>query len=147
MHRYARSAAHLSGSPGCNIGRTFRAQFRWFVTKMRTSTSKTRKTHRNPVALALEWRKALDSGRYSSQADIARKKGVSRARVTQILNLLRLAPKVIGIVMDLGDPLPLPVVTERQLRQCIDLPAGKQVKEIINLLDGNQTGGRLISQS
>jgi hypothetical protein len=37
-----------------------------------------------------EWQKDLFEGKYSSQADLSRKLGVSRARVTQVLNLLKL---------------------------------------------------------
>jgi len=64
--------------------------------------------YRNPVILALEWRVALEDGTYSCNADIARWLGLSRARVTQILNLLKLSPKAIRIVERLGDPLPYP---------------------------------------
>ena len=43
---------------------------------------------------ALEWRRELDAGEVSSQAAIARREGLTRARVTQILILLRLAPEI-----------------------------------------------------
>lgn len=110
---------------------------------MRTRTANVRKAYRNPVALALEWRKALESGHHSSQADLARKKGLSRARVTQILNLLRLTPQAIGMVRDLGDPLPAPRVTERQLRRLINLPAQNQLKEITSLLGAVRSGKKV----
>ena len=71
---------------------------------------------------SLRWRKAIDSSHYSWQADLARRKGLSRPWVTHILNLLRLAPEVIGILMDLGEPLLATTVNERQLRQIINLP-------------------------
>jgi hypothetical protein len=109
---------------------------------MQPAKRNVRKTYRNPVALALEWRQAIDSGHYSSRADLARNKGISRARVTQILNLLRLAPRVIGMVMDLGDPLPAPMVTERQLRQLINRSARDQLKEIMIILGLIRTGGK-----
>ena len=48
--------------------------------------------YRNPVIRAQEWEKALAGGRYDSPADLSRRIGVSRARVTQILRLLRLCP-------------------------------------------------------
>ena len=38
---------------------------------------------------ALEWQRQLDSGEVRSKADIARREGLTRARVTQIMNLLR----------------------------------------------------------
>jgi hypothetical protein len=38
---------------------------------------------------AIEWQRQLDSGQVRSRADIARREGLTRARVTQIMNLLR----------------------------------------------------------
>lgn len=38
---------------------------------------------------AIEWQRQLDSGEVRSRADIARREGLTRARVTQIMNLLR----------------------------------------------------------
>jgi biotin operon repressor len=42
-------------------------------------------------------------GKYSSPASLAYHLGVSRARVTPIMNLLKLCPEVIEIVSDLGN--------------------------------------------
>jgi hypothetical protein len=78
--------------------------------------------------------------RYTSQADLAHSLDLSRARVTQILNLLRLSPRVMGIVMDLGDPLPAPMVTERQLRRLINWTPRRQSKEFMILLGGIHSG-------
>jgi ParB-like chromosome segregation protein Spo0J len=47
------------------------------------------KRYRNPVIMAQEWQSILDRENYTP-ADLARKLGVSRARVTQVLRLLRL---------------------------------------------------------
>jgi hypothetical protein len=43
-----------------------------------------------PTALkrAVEWQRQLDSGQVRSRAEIARREGLTRARVTQIMNLL-----------------------------------------------------------
>jgi ParB-like chromosome segregation protein Spo0J len=41
----------------------------------------------------------MEKGGYRSQTDLARKKGVSRARVTQILNLLKLDEEVQEMVV------------------------------------------------
>ena len=43
---------------------------------------------------AIEWQDLLESGRIASQADIARQEGITRGRVTQIMGMLRLAPKI-----------------------------------------------------
>lgn len=43
---------------------------------------------------ALEWRRQLDADEVRSQAEIARWEGLTRARVTQIMGLLRLSPAI-----------------------------------------------------
>jgi hypothetical protein len=68
----------------------------------------------------------LDSGKVTSQAELARHLNVSRARVTQVLRLLRLDPEVLDPVATLGDPLPTPVITERLLRPFVDIPPTEQ---------------------
>ena len=58
-------------------------------------------------------------------------KGVSRARVTQILNLLKLKPFIIQELENLGDPLDTNTISERMLR----LYVNKSSKEQIELFD------------
>ena len=72
--------------------------------------------YRNPIFLARQWQKDLNEGKYSSQADLARKVGVSRARVTQVMNLLKLPGEIIEKLVNLGDPLTKPIATEHSLR-------------------------------
>ena len=48
----------------------------------------------------------MRSGACPTQADVARKLGVTRARVTQLLALLRLCREAKDMIRDLGDPLP-----------------------------------------
>ena len=43
---------------------------------------------------AAEWRRQLDAGEVANQAEIARREGITRARVTQIMDLMRLAPEI-----------------------------------------------------
>ena len=52
-----------------------------------------------------------------SRADLARKLGLSRARVTQILNLLGLPEILISEIEEMGDHWDRRIVTERQLRR------------------------------
>lgn len=68
----------------------------------------------------------LSSGTRVTRADLARKLGVSRARVTQVLRLLDLAPEILETIALLGDPLPSPVVTERAPRSLVMLPCESQ---------------------
>jgi len=126
----------FANSPDKSIGRTFRVVFDLPPARRGEKAAKRKpsRTYRNPVFLAREWKKMLESGEYASQADLARDLGVSRVRVTQILRLLRLAPEVLENVTGLGDPLTSPTVTERKIRPIVNLQAEKQelrLKEIL----------------
>lgn len=63
-------------------------------------------------------------------AELARRLGVSRARVTQVLRLTRLAPDVLRTIAELGDPLPTPIITERMLRPVVGLSSAEQLRWI-----------------
>jgi biotin operon repressor len=67
--------------------------------------------------LAKEYKKMIDSGEVKNQAELARKLGISRARVTQILNLLKLKQQIIQELEKLGDPLKSKMINERKLRK------------------------------
>jgi hypothetical protein len=90
--------------------------------------------YRNPVFLARAWRKSLDNGEYASSADLAHRLKVSRARVTQIMNLLKLSPEVIKTLTSLGDPVSSPVVTERRLRPLLALNAEQQKARVQGMI-------------
>ena len=70
-------------------------------------------------APAIEWQALLESGEASSQAAIARREGISRARVTQVMGLLRLAPEIQERVLSLPDLVRRPAITERALRPMV----------------------------
>ena len=61
----------------------------------------------------------INSGEAKNQAELARIKGISRARVTQILNLLKLDSDIIQKLDKLGDPLESKIVTENCLFEWI----------------------------
>jgi len=42
----------------------------------------------------IEWQGLLESGTVASQAEIARQEGITRARVTQVMGMLRLVPEI-----------------------------------------------------
>jgi hypothetical protein len=65
---------------------------------------------------ALEWKTLLESGQIHNQAAIARREGITRARVTQVMCLLRLAPDIQQHVLSMPDMLLRPAITERVLR-------------------------------
>ena len=65
---------------------------------------------------ALEWRRQLGAGEVRNQAEIARREGLTRARVTQVLGLLRLAPEIQERILALAETAGRPVISERALR-------------------------------
>jgi len=65
---------------------------------------------------ALEWRALLKSGEAKNQSDIAKREGISRVRVCQVMWLLRLAPEIQQHVLAMPKMLGRGEVTERMLR-------------------------------
>ena len=61
----------------------------------------------------------IDSREVKNQAELARIKGISRARVTQILNLLKLDKNIIDQLEQIGDPMDKKIISERELRKII----------------------------
>ena len=115
------------GSPNGSIHRTFRAVFEMPVAPFNHNLIKIgKRQYRNPICLAQEWQKALDDNKYASPSDLSRHFKVSRARVTQVLNLLKLASETMHIIASLGDPLSKPIVTERVLRAFVKLGVEQQ---------------------
>lgn len=83
------------------------------------------------LALAIRFDGLIRSGAITDQADLARLGHVSRARVTQIMNLLHLAPDIQEQVLFLSlvtaghDPL-----TERQLRAVARLVGWREQRQL-----------------
>ena len=71
---------------------------------------------------AQEWRRQLDAGEVENQAAIARREGLTRARVTQVMGLLRLAPEIQELVLTLPTVAGRSIITERSLRSIVLLP-------------------------
>jgi len=107
----------LAGSPDCNIDRTFVYQFQFKTTVKKPSISK--KTYINPIYLAREYKHMIESEEVKNHAELASIKGISRARVTQILNLLKLEKSIIDNIEQIGNPMDRKVISERELRKII----------------------------
>jgi hypothetical protein len=75
----------------------------------------------------------IDSDKVKGQAELAKIKGISRARVTQILNLLKLNSLVIIELEKLGDPLKSKIITDRILRLYVN-KSPKEQKVLLNIL-------------
>ncbi len=77
---------------------------------------------------ALEWQALLESGEVPNQAGIARREGITRARVTQVMGLLRLAPEIQEHVLSMPDMVRRPAITERALRPIAQLEQASDQK-------------------
>jgi hypothetical protein len=75
---------------------------------------------------AIEWQALLESGEVRNQAAIARREGITRARVTQVMGMLRLAPDIQQQILSLPNMVRQPVITERALRPIAKLENSKR---------------------
>jgi hypothetical protein len=66
---------------------------------------------------AISWQKMLDDGVVRSLGEIAKNEGLTRARVTQIMNLLKLPAKTQKFLLLLNDPKEIQRHSERRLRR------------------------------
>jgi hypothetical protein len=89
---------------------------------------------------AMEWQHQLEAGEVKTRAEIALRDGITRARMTQIRALLRLAPEIQKHILDMPESVGRPVISERAVRPIarIDNP-DKQLARFQNLLA--HTGG------
>lgn len=72
------------------------------------------------LRMAIEWRRQIDAGEVLNKAEIARREGITRARVTQVMSLLRLAPEFQEQILTTSDIIRRSAVTERRLRPIIN---------------------------
>jgi DNA-binding transcriptional MocR family regulator len=86
------------------------------------------------LSKAIKWQGLLKSGQIPSQAEIARQAGLTRARVTQILSLLNLAPKIQEYILSMPKTARRPVVTERSLRPIALVENQRQQIEVFESL-------------
>ena len=76
---------------------------------------KPQKIKANPILQALEFQKLLTNKEAKSKNELAKKIGLSRVRVTQIMNLLKLNPEIIQQIASF-EPAAFNFLTERKLR-------------------------------
>jgi hypothetical protein len=75
------------------------------------------------MALAIQFDHLIRNGMVADQAEIARRGLVSRARLTQIMDLLLLAPEIQESLLQYHRPGLPSSVTERQVRIICGLPS------------------------
>ena len=104
------------------------------VDRRRRGRIKPIRTYRNPIFLAREWAEAMESGNFRSQRAFAKAIGLSHARVSQVLGILRLCSGAQQDLEILGDPLYSRKVTERKLRLIVNLPEEQQKLRLEEML-------------
>ncbi len=81
-----------------------------------TKPHEVNKPQEHIIHKAIEWKRMLEARSVRSYGEIARKEGLTRARVTQIMNLLKLPPKWKAFLAGLDDPEDIRKYSERRLR-------------------------------
>jgi hypothetical protein len=71
------------------------------------------------MALAIKFQDMVDRGEVRDYADLARLGYVTRARITQIMNLLMLAPDIQEEIIGLGPARARTILAERQVRSIL----------------------------
>jgi hypothetical protein len=85
------------------------------------------------LALAEEFRRQLDAGRVN-QSGLAHLYGLTRARVTQVLNLLRLHPSILDFLRALPPGPHARLYTERRVRPLLHLDPLIQLRDAKTVL-------------
>ena len=81
------------------------------------------------LRLAESFQTRLEAGEVPTRAALARQYGLTRARVTQLLDLLKLDQRILDYVRNLPDGTPERTVTEKSLRRLVRLAPQAQIRE------------------
>lgn len=82
----------------------------------------------HPFELAIMWRGELANEEGLTKAKIAAREGLSRARVTQIMNLLDLPEIIQNVLQHPPEPLDIHAFSERRLRKIVS--CGKPAQQL-----------------
>lgn len=88
----------------------------------------------NPITTALKYQRIYNESEYQSMEKVAQEFGVSRVRIHQMLNLLKLDQRIIDYIVDITNPRQNNFWTERRLRKIAQLPLDKQYPRFQNIL-------------
>jgi len=88
------------------------------------------KIYSNPMKIAMQYKGMLESGFINSQAELSHLLAVSRAKVTQMLNLLKLDEEIQSSILGLDESDErLKILTERKLRPLVQLTNSKEQRK------------------
>jgi hypothetical protein len=94
------------------------------------------KAEKHIIHKAIEWKGMLDDGIVGSLSELARGKGISRTRVTQILNLLKLPSEIKENLANQTNQKFIRFFTERRLREIATIRhPGGQIRKFQEMED------------
>jgi hypothetical protein len=85
---------------------------------------------------AIEWQALLESGGVANQAGIAHREGLTRARVSQVMGMLRLAPEIHQSILAIPATVRRQNITERALRPITQIEDRVRQAELFDALMG-----------
>lgn len=88
----------------------------------------------NPIKIALKYQQIYNDSTYQTMDKVAQEFGVTRVRIHQMLNLLKLDQRIIDYIVNISDPKQNNYWTERRLREIARLPIDKQYERFQKLL-------------
>ncbi|MBS2011440.1 MAG: hypothetical protein JST00_00900 [Deltaproteobacteria bacterium] len=88
------------------------------------------------MATAEKFQRLLDTGKARNRAELAQRFRLTRARVTQLMNLLKLHPAILAYVKSLPPGTPSRMVTERRLRFLVGQSPQRQLVDARALVPG-----------
>ena len=117
----------LPGLDNCkNLSGSFRFESKPLKNNILLNIKKKRPRGPPPLHIAKKFQNQIETGSVN-KADLAHRHGISRARVTQILNLLKLASEIREEILNFPDKKKS-FFTEGKLRKIVRLsPARKQI--------------------
>ncbi|MBK8482305.1 MAG: hypothetical protein IPL40_14260 [Proteobacteria bacterium] len=87
------------------------------------------------LALAHRFQAAIDLGDYRDRADLARQLGFTRARISQLLDLLTLAPDLQEQIIDLEAVDGVEPLSERALRAVVKIEGWSEQRRALECLE------------
>jgi hypothetical protein len=90
---------------------------------------------------AIEWQALLESGEFTNQGHIAIREGITRARVNQIMGLLRLAPEIRQLILSQAKTVSEAAITERALRPITYIENWRHQTQLFDTLLSTKSSG------
>jgi hypothetical protein len=94
------------------------------------------RTYESPLLEAMRYEKLLEDPFIKTQEDVARELGITRARVSQIMGLLKLPEEIQKTLLGLSDQKAIRYFSERRLRPLLTINnPSRQKKEFSKMKD------------